>query len=227
MSYTDRICSTAAALDFLGDTWSILLVGDLLRHGPQTTGRLQRRNEALDPVEVDVRLRHLCAHGLVEVADDGIEPRYRLTRLGRAAEPVIRALDGFGDELVHRRPLTVAMLTQLIADTATDRYADIDRLDVAGRIGLDVSGRSITVLLAPAIMRAEPADAQDSLDALVRCTQDVFVDLVTGAVTFDEAAARHELIVHGDIASVRQLFRLVRTERASRVASLIDLSWRS
>jgi DNA-binding HxlR family transcriptional regulator len=205
---SNQLCPVAAATDLLGDQWSVLLLRDLLWHGPQTESRLAERNPGLDAGGVAGRLDRLCTVGLAEPhpLDGEPAPGYRLTALGRAADVVIRALNDFGLGIVRQRPITPAMISQVVAAAAVDRQHDLVRTEVSALIELDVSGRTVGVVLAPGILRVD-----DTLgaDVAVACTQDVFVDLLSGLVRVDDAVRRGELDVQGPTEPVVVLFELL------------------
>jgi DNA-binding HxlR family transcriptional regulator len=205
---SNQLCPVAAATDLLGDQWSVLLLRDLLWHGPQTRSRLAERNPGLDAAEVADRLDRLCTVGLAEPHQIEGEPTpgYRLTALGRAAEVVIRALNDFGLGIVRRRPITPAMISQVVAAAAVDRQHDLVRTDVSAVVELDVSGRTVGVVLAPGILRVDDAAGAD---VAVACTQDVFVDLLSGLVGVEDAVRRGELDVQGPTGPVIVLFDLL------------------
>lgn len=98
-SYADMHCSVARALDIVGDPWTLLIVRDLFRG-------LRRFDEFADSLGIarntlSSRLATLVDSGVVERVQyqDG-PPRfeYRLTDKGRAFQPVVIALLGWGDE---------------------------------------------------------------------------------------------------------------------------------
>ena len=91
-----QFCAVAAALDHLGDRWTLLVVRELLA-GPRRYGELV---EGLPGVATNLlaeRLRRLEAAGLV-AREAGLSgrPVYRLTPRGAEVEPVVVALARFG-----------------------------------------------------------------------------------------------------------------------------------
>lgn len=204
----DQLCAVAAALDVLGDHSSLFLLRDLLWHGPQTATGLAERNPGIGVTEAIERLERLEEVGMVESyplqrADD---IAFRLTALGRSADMVVRALYGFGLTVVRRRPITAAMLAQVVRVAAIDRHDDLLRLDLSAVVGLDVAGRRMGVVMAPGILRA---DAAVDTDVEVGCTQDVFVDLLSGLIRVEDAIRRGELDIDGPAEPVAALFELL------------------
>lgn len=202
-----QLCPVAAALDVLGDPSAVLLLRDLLWHGPQTVRRLTERNLPLEHDAVRARLERMEQLGLVEPAPASPPEAFRLTALGRSAEPVIRSLHGFGLDVIRRLPLTPAMICHIVAVGAIDHHDDLVRIDTSAVVGLDVAGRRMSVVLAPGILRA---DAEVTADVEVACTQDVFIDLLSDLVGVEEAVRRGELEVRGSVEPVVVLFDLLR-----------------
>jgi DNA-binding HxlR family transcriptional regulator len=80
----------ARALDFLGDKWTLVLVGHLLR-GPRGFQELRVRT-GIAPRVLSSRLRKLQADGFVETAPSGARSVYAVTARGRRLEPIVAAL---------------------------------------------------------------------------------------------------------------------------------------
>ncbi|WP_318200587.1 helix-turn-helix domain-containing protein [Streptomyces sp. SCL15-4] len=103
----DQYCSTARALDLVGDRWTLLIVRELLA-GPR---RYTDLHADLPGVSTDV-----LASRLKEMERDGLATRrrlpppgavyvYELTARGRQLLPVLQALGSWGArELGERRP---------------------------------------------------------------------------------------------------------------------------
>ena len=91
-------CGVAAAVEVLGDAWTLLLVRDL-EGGPRRFTELHASTGISDRVLSD-RLRTMAAHGLVtrQVYAE-VPPRveYALTERGRDALAVVAALRRFGE----------------------------------------------------------------------------------------------------------------------------------
>jgi len=81
-------CPIGRALDVIGDRWTLVLVGHLLR-GSLGFQELRARS-GIAPRVLSARLRALAARGFI--APEGERrPRYQLTERGRALEPIITA----------------------------------------------------------------------------------------------------------------------------------------
>jgi len=111
-----QYCGIARALDVVGDRWALLLVRELLYLGPRRFRDLRAALPGLAPNLLTRRLRELERAGVVARAwlpDPARVPVYRLTRRGRALEPVLHALLRWGrpllDEPRHHEALRPAL----------------------------------------------------------------------------------------------------------------------
>ena len=89
----DQFCSVARALDQLGERWTLLLVRNLLL-GPRRYSDLLAELPGITMNLLAARLKAMEAGGLVTRV--GQPPRYELTPLGAALEPVVVELGRWG-----------------------------------------------------------------------------------------------------------------------------------
>jgi DNA-binding HxlR family transcriptional regulator len=89
-----KVCTRS--LKLLGDYWTLNVIG-ALGDGELRYCDLQRAAGGINPVTLGSRLRKLQTSGLIEriASVDDIAVSYRLTPLGRAALPVLEAVDSF------------------------------------------------------------------------------------------------------------------------------------
>ena len=92
-----QFCAVAAALDVVGDRWTLLVVRELLL-GPRRYGELLTGLPGVATNLLADRLRRLEAAGLVaqESGTDGRSRVYRLTDRGAELDGVVGALARFG-----------------------------------------------------------------------------------------------------------------------------------
>lgn len=101
-SYPETTCPVAAALDAIGERWSILILRDLMKNPSRRFQDLQDSLRGCAPNTLSARLKDLEEKGLVERRLYEQHPprlEYVLTSRGRAAAPVVRALRAWGREL--------------------------------------------------------------------------------------------------------------------------------
>ncbi len=92
-------CSIARTLEILGDKWTMLVVRDLLWHGKHRFQELQDSEERMPSNLLSQRLKRLIKWGLVRreaYQDSPVRYEYRLTDEGRALEPVLLQIMGWG-----------------------------------------------------------------------------------------------------------------------------------
>lgn len=88
-------CPISAALDVLGDKWSLLIVRDLIVHGTRTYSDFLASPEHISTNILASRLKLLANLGLIERTNPDRAARnnaYALTPSGAALHPVLTAL---------------------------------------------------------------------------------------------------------------------------------------
>jgi DNA-binding HxlR family transcriptional regulator len=93
-------CPVARALDVVGEKWSLLILRDLVRHGPLRFQELEQRLPGVAPSTLSARLKALEAQGVIATRlYEKHPPRYEylLTDKGKALGPVLKALYAWGE----------------------------------------------------------------------------------------------------------------------------------
>lgn len=88
-------CPICSALDVLGDRWTMLIVRDLIVHGPRTYSELLDSPEGIATNILADRLSLLSSLMLVERVNPDSPARnnaFRLTKGGEALRPVLEGL---------------------------------------------------------------------------------------------------------------------------------------
>lgn len=88
-------CPICSALDVLGDKWTMLIVRDLIVHGPRTYSQLLAAPEAISTNILADRLTLLTSLRLIERISPQNPARnnaFRLTESGAALRPVLQGL---------------------------------------------------------------------------------------------------------------------------------------
>lgn len=86
-------CPVSAALDVLGDRWSLLLIRDLLVHKTRTYSDFRAAPEGIATNILATRLNLLTSLDLIERVDPEGAPRgnaFKLTERGEALRPAIQ-----------------------------------------------------------------------------------------------------------------------------------------
>lgn len=92
-------CPVARTLDLIGDRWTILMLRDLLLHGPRRFQDFQASLAGIAPNTLSARLKSLEANGLVERQLYSEHPprlEYVLTPKGKSLGPIVRSLREWG-----------------------------------------------------------------------------------------------------------------------------------
>jgi DNA-binding HxlR family transcriptional regulator len=100
-----RPCSVAAALELVGDRWSLLIVREL-RFGNHRFGQIVT-NTGAPRDRVAARLKALVEAGVVEsrpYQDSPPRSEYHLTKAGRELAPVLQSLREWGDHWAVAAP---------------------------------------------------------------------------------------------------------------------------
>lgn len=91
----------ARSLEVIGDSWTLLILRDLLLDGTRRFQDLQDSLAGISPNTLSARLKKLEAHGVVERRFYGEHPpraEYVLTKKGRELGPVVKALRDWGSK---------------------------------------------------------------------------------------------------------------------------------
>ncbi|HEV2888699.1 MAG TPA: helix-turn-helix domain-containing protein [Jatrophihabitans sp.] len=142
-----RPCSAAAALELVGDRWSLLAVREVM-FGNRRFSEIAR-NTGAPRDRLAARLKVLVEAGVLERRQyQQAPPRsdYHLTPAGRALAPVLEALLQWGDEwAVDSPPITLLHRDHVLrgAWTCTECGEPVHRRDLHRRMnvaGWDLSG---------------------------------------------------------------------------------------
>lgn len=98
--YGQKECPLARALDVIGEKWSLLILRDLFRKGPQRFQAFQVGLPGIAPNTLSARLKTLEAQGVIATRLYETHPpryEYLLTGKGKALGPVLKALYKWGE----------------------------------------------------------------------------------------------------------------------------------
>lgn len=199
----DQYCPVAAALDLLGDRWTLLVIRELLL-GPKRYRDLERALPGISPNLLSERLRHLEDAGLTTRED--LEPPaactvYRLTDEGRAARDVVGALARFGATHLPA-PKRATKVRPAMAVYAT-LIPFLDRQVAAGvddHYRLVLNGRSFDVAVT-AGGTSEP-HPESRPDLVLECDPALLVAARQGRTNLADAADRGRVRVEGTPAAL-------------------------
>ncbi|HZV64794.1 MAG TPA: helix-turn-helix domain-containing protein [Telluria sp.] len=98
-TYDIQECPVARTLDLVGERWSLLLLRDLLLHGPRRFQDFQESLPGISPNTLSARLKSLEEHGLVLRRSYNEHPprlEYVLTEKGKSLGVVVKAIRDWG-----------------------------------------------------------------------------------------------------------------------------------
>jgi DNA-binding HxlR family transcriptional regulator len=98
-TYQQPHCPVARTLEVIGERWTLLLLRDLLLHGPRRFQDFQESLPGVAPNTLSARLKEMEANGLVERKFYSEHPprfEYTLTDKGRSLGPVVKAMREWG-----------------------------------------------------------------------------------------------------------------------------------
>lgn len=117
-------CPISFALETFGDTWSLLVMRDLLFTGKRTFGEFLRSEERIATNVLAARLRLLEEAGLIRAEGSGRNERYSVTAKGLDLLPILLEMIAWS---ARHDPRTAAPPT-FVARIHKDRAGLIDEL---------------------------------------------------------------------------------------------------
>ena len=103
----DEDCPVAAALEVIGERWTLLIVRDLLRQQARRFQDFETSLQGISPNTLSARLKRLEEAAIVErrfYEEHPPRAEYVLTEKGRALGPIVLALKKWGESVRTRRP---------------------------------------------------------------------------------------------------------------------------
>jgi DNA-binding HxlR family transcriptional regulator len=209
-----QFCALAAALDRVGERWTLLVIRELLP-GPKRYSDLRDGLPGIAANLLAQRLRTLEADGLIRkrrLPKPAPATVYELTDLGRELEPTLLALTRWGsrfmaapgaDEVVRTSWFGLALRALADPERVAGIAADFAVGPADEPIGLHVAGGDIEV-------HAAPTD-----DPAARLTADprVLFRIAAGGSTVEREVEAGRAAVAGDPTDVAELDRILRFGR--------------
>lgn len=208
-----QYCGLAAALDVVGDRWTLLVVRQLLL-GPQRYTDLERGLPGVATNLLAQRLRHLESTGVVSrrrLAPPAASTVYELTEQGGLLEDAILALGRFGarhlpppgpDETTHPDWLVLGMLCSCRSSRSVD----------TATYGLHIDERVYRIRIDDGTARASRGHADDP-DLTVRGGFEILEQLLTGQVDADTALTTGAIELDGDPTALDTFLHAFRIDR--------------
>ena len=201
-------CSSAHALDLVGDRWALLIVRDLL-FGPKRFSDLQVGLPHGSPNVLTQRLRELESAGVVRrrrMPPPASANVYELTEWGVQLQPILLELQRWGagspsfspDVPIGCDAAMLALKNAFDGAVAGDQAMVVEVRFPLGTFGVTVRDGSINIARGPA----------DSPDVVLETDPPTLEHLALFEPATDDAERRGDLVVHGDRALVPRFFDL-------------------
>jgi DNA-binding HxlR family transcriptional regulator len=186
----DQYCGIAAALDRVGDRWTLLVLRELSFGACRFTD-LRSRLPGIATNLLAERLRSLEEDGLVEQRElppPAARTVYALTPEGRRVMPVLRALAGFGQAFLPD-PVEGAVRPEMVVHgTLAPRVDPQSRPDVALRVRFDLGGAEQWLEVREG--RLVRPDTATPPDLVVAGSAAALMELCRGTARLDELDGR-------------------------------------
>lgn len=180
-------CALAKALDIVGERWTLLIIRELMSGG-RRFGQLLAGLPGISPNLLTERLRSLAEVGIVAHEGD----TYSLTSLGAGLIPALRALSGWGRQLLEKPAPTAVFQPRWLLVALHGVFRPERSVGVHDVYELRIDGEVFHIIVDNGSLetREGPAEFPDLVIAA-----DVWKLLALGMRTIDPASA----IEQGDI----------------------------
>jgi DNA-binding HxlR family transcriptional regulator/putative sterol carrier protein len=201
-----QYCGLAAAMDVLGERWTMLILLELAL-GPKRYSQLLERLPGIGTNLLAARLKALEAADVVHRADAS---GYALTPRGEELRPALDALGRWGYALLPDQPEEGSFRAAWVAVVMRAEMEASGGPGIAAIVDFDVGGEHFWLRAA-----GERADLRDGpapvhADVTARCELPTFTALATGRTDALEAIRSGALEIEGDRRLLEQLLRRFR-----------------
>jgi DNA-binding HxlR family transcriptional regulator len=195
-----QFCGLAAALDLLGERWTLLLVREVLT-GPKRFNELLNALDGIGPNLLAKRLHRLTEEGLLvhePLADHDRGGRYRLSPEGQALRPAVLSLASWGlrNMAAHVKEGRVNPHWGMLAvEAMAADHAGLARVSETYQFQID--DVSFVVEVKPGAVRVCEGTAQEP-SLTVSADADTFVRIGARVLSPFAAVAQGRITVDGD-----------------------------
>jgi len=205
----EQVCPIAAALDVLGNRWTLLIVRDLVL-GPRRFTDLERGLPGIAPDVLIARLRGLQSSGLVDLIDlppPASHRAYALTADGQAVVPSLLALGRWG---WSRMPAPQSPEDLFVGRLLVACLIDptLEAVPEGGIWELWVDRQPATVTVAEGRLHIAWGTVANP-DARVHMGVTDLWRAMRGDLDLDHAIAQHDIEVDGDPDQAQRLIKLL------------------
>ncbi|ANZ39809.1 crotonobetainyl-CoA--carnitine CoA-transferase [Lentzea guizhouensis] len=200
-----QFCGLAAALNVVGERWTLLVLRELLI-GPARFTELAANLPGAGPNLLSDRLRTLVEHGVVGqtlLEDDGRARQYHLTELGEQLRGPVLALANWGLGFLREEDRSGAVRAEwgfLAVQSMVDETAipDVDEV-----YEFQVGDEPFVIEVSDGVVSFGRGHAEQP-DLTVECDADTFVRIGARMLSPFEAIATGDVRIKGKAESVRR-----------------------
>ena len=187
-----QYCGLAKALDVVGDRWTLLIVRELLLHGPSRYGDLQHGLPGIATNLLAERLRDLVQAGVV-TRQEPVPPiataTFALTEWGLQLRPIVLALGAWAGRLLAKPAPGDRFRSHWLALPLEHFLIDRKPGHRRVRIELRTGDQPVTLETADGRVRVRPGPADDP-DAVLTGPPDLILGVLTGRIGLSAARTR-------------------------------------
>ena len=206
-----QFCGLAAALDVVGERWTLLIIRELLI-SPARFSEITDNLPGIGPNLLTDRLKQLTERGLIEsapVPGDARGKQYRLTELGEALRPMLLSMARWGMKFLTEEDVLHGVSRAAWGFLAVQAMIDQSRLpnvEESYEFRVDDEVFHIAVRGGKALARRGHAD-EPSL--VVTTDASTFIRIGAGILIPFDAVIAGALRIEGDPRAVQRCMRLI------------------
>ncbi len=204
----DQYCGLAAALDLLGERWTVLIIRDLLM-GPKRFTDLQDRLSGIGTGLLSQRLRELEDAGIIEkttLPPPAASTVYQLTPDGDALRPALLNLARWGMRRLGDPKPGQRLDAETLALGLSTRFNRKAAADVEGVYTLMLDGQPLEVRITNGQIKIQPGNPEKSR-AVVSTDTMTLLSLNSGRTLLADAMASKLITAEGDRDTLETLAR--------------------
>lgn len=199
----NQYCGLAYALELLGERWTILIIRELVA-GPRRFKDLLNGLPGISTNLLTERLKHLEQHGLIVrqvLAPPAGSTVYGLTDLGRGLEPSLIEFGKWGSQFVPASSEHVHILTigSYALTLKTFFRPELAQFRASYQWHVDGELLSITIDHGQLHIQQDPSQQPD---AIIHTTIELYLQLLQGAISPQQAVDQDLLHIQGDLAAL-------------------------
>ncbi|GGM54473.1 HxlR family transcriptional regulator [Longimycelium tulufanense] len=207
--YYGQFCGLAAALDVVGERWTLLIVRELLL-GPARFSEMMENLPGIGPNLLSERLRALTEQGVVTsapVPGDGRGKQYRLTPLGEQLRGPVLNLARWGMGFLTEDTVGTSRATWgFLAVQAMIRQSEVPEVDETYEFV--VGGEIFHIAVRDGVAHARRGHGTDPV-LVIDTDTDTFIRVGAELLSPFEALATGKLAISGDHEAVQRCSRLL------------------